>query len=110
MFGSQAKDRARADSDVDLAVLCSSPQQPPALFELAQRLASLLACDVDLVDLARASTVMKKEIVAGGRTLYEQSPATRHAFEGQVLSAYARLNEERRPILERIRREGRVHG
>ncbi|MCC6811620.1 MAG: nucleotidyltransferase domain-containing protein [Deltaproteobacteria bacterium] len=80
LFGSQAKDRARADSDVDL------------------------------VDLARASTVMKKEIVAGGRTLYEQSPATRHAFEGQVLSAYARLNEERRPILERIRREGRVHG
>lgn len=54
---------------------------------------------------------MKTQIVARGRVLFEARPGLRAAFEGRALAEYARLNEERRPILDRIAREGSVfHG
>ena len=73
-------------------------------------MASALGRDVDIVDLARASTVLQKEVVAHGRVLFQRSSGVRLAFEARVLGDYARLNEERAPVLERIAREGRVHG
>ena len=36
-------------------------------------------------------------------------PGTRERFEDFVFASYARLNEERRGILEDIRRRGRIH-
>lgn len=110
LFGSHAGGQVHAGSDVDLAVLALTPITPLARYDLAQDLAHALGRDVDLVDLASASTVMKKEVVANGRLLFSRAPSSRAAFEGRVLSEYARLNEERRPVLERIAREHRIHG
>jgi len=110
-FGSRVTGRARADSDLDLAVLVGAALPPIDRFTVAQSLASDLGCEVDLVDLNTASTVLKKEIIAHGRLLFEVRPGARAAFEGRAFSDYVRLNEERRPILERIAREGSVfHG
>ena len=62
------------------------------------------------VDLARASTVMRMQVVSTGSLLEAIDGAAQERFEDLTYSAYARLNEERREILEQIRREGRVHG
>jgi len=110
LFGSHAQGRPHPGSDVDVAVLGSAPLAPLARHALAQRLADHLRRDVDLVDLASASTVMKKEVVAHGQVVFASSALARPRFEGRVLSDYVRLNEERRPVLERIAREGRVGG
>ena len=110
VFGSRAAGRSRVDSDVDLAVLCDVVVDPLALYGIAQIIAGALRREVDLVDLARASTVLQKEVVAQGKVLHEREPGMRLVFESRVLSDYARLNEERAPVLERIAREGRVHG
>lgn len=109
LFGSAATRQLRADSDLDLAVLCPQRQDPVALWDLAQRLASLAGRDVDLIDLRSVSTVMAARIVTEGQRLLTVDKTACDAFEAHALSDYARLNEERRGILEDIQRRGRVH-
>ncbi|MFM7103812.1 MAG: type VII toxin-antitoxin system MntA family adenylyltransferase antitoxin [Verrucomicrobiota bacterium] len=99
LFGSRAGDTARPDSDLDLAVLPGRPPEPWAWFALQGRLSEELGVEVDLVDLTRASTVLRKEIVSTGRLLWEGDPRRRAELEMYALSDYARLNEERAPVL-----------
>jgi hypothetical protein len=50
------------------------------------------------------------QVIAGGTLLFEGDGEARGRFEDRALGDYARLNEERRAILERIAREGTVYG
>jgi predicted nucleotidyltransferase len=110
VFGSRARGDAHATSDVDLALLAPRALDTVARFELQERIASALHCDVDLVDLRAASAVLRVQVLQDGRVLFESDAVQREAFEAHALAAYARLNEERRGILEDVRRSGRVHG
>ncbi len=110
VFGSRARDDARADSDVDLAVLSTSPIDAIARFDLQERIAARLHCATDLVDLRAASTVMRVQVLEHGIVLYERDAGQRQAFEATALSAYARLNEERRGIIDDVHQRGRAHG
>ena len=89
------------------------PVAVPAI-ELGGRMALELAGtgldDVDLIDLRSASPVMAMQVLASGRVLLDLDPVARGAFEDRVFGAYARLNEERRGILERVKAEGTVYG
>ncbi len=109
-FGSWGTEHERADSDVDLAVLPTAPLEPMQRWNLAQAVANLLGRDVDLVDLLRASTVMRAQVIAYGARLYCADEAVCSTFETYVFSSYARLNEERSAILHDIRQRGRVYG
>lgn len=109
-FGSTAGGQTRADSDVDIAFLATAPVDAMERFATQERLAARMGRDVDLVDLGRASTVMRMQVVSTGVLLAALDAAAQERFEDLTYSAYARLNEERREILEQIRREGRVHG
>jgi len=109
-FGSQAKGTARRDSDMDLAVLARDPIPNLRRFELARDLAIQLHCDVDLVDLRSASPVMRMQVLSTGTCLDAQDELARREFEMYAYADYARLNEERREILKRIRASGLVHG
>jgi len=110
LFGSFATDAANASSDIDLAVLAAAPIVAEQLARAREFLSERLRRDVDLLDLGRASTVMRAQVVSTGRVLLDADPSFREQFETTVYSAYARLNEERRGILERIRSECRIHG
>jgi predicted nucleotidyltransferase len=110
LFGSHARGDAISTSDIDLAVLAALPIDPLARFELQERLAAALHADVDLVDLRAASTVLRTQVLEPGRVLFERSTSEREEFEAFTLGAYARLNEERRGILDDVRRSGRVRG
>ena len=110
VFGSVPSGQARADSDLDLAVLPREPIEPAVHGGLREKLEGELRRDVDLVDLRRASVVMRAQVVSTATVLYEDESGVRDRFEDYCYSAYARFNEERREILERIRSEGRIHG
>jgi len=109
-FGTWGTVAERADSDLDLAVLV--PQRLPAArsWEIAQQLAPLAGCHVDLVDLRAASTVMAAQVVSQGERLYCSDERQCTEYEDYTYSAYARLNEERRDILRDIRERGSVYG
>jgi uncharacterized protein len=109
VFGSQATSNANAESDVDIALLPSTKLDEVARWHLQEKLASLLGRNVDLVDLRSASTVMQKEIIASGQVVYQADEAERQGYEARVLSSYARLQEERREILNDVIKRGHVH-
>ncbi|MGH7148075.1 MAG: type VII toxin-antitoxin system MntA family adenylyltransferase antitoxin [Nitrospiraceae bacterium] len=108
-FGSQAKGTARPKSDVDLAVLARDPIPSIHRFELAQELATQLHRDVDLVGLRTASTVMRMQVLSTGACLNAPNEPACREFEMYAYSDYARLNEERKGILNDICARGSVY-
>jgi uncharacterized protein len=99
VFGSAAAGRMRSGSDMDLAILPPAAISALKLFETRIQLAEIFNRDVDLIDLSCASTVLRKEVLAAGRLLYETNAFRRAEFEMYSFSDYARLNEEREPVL-----------
>ncbi|MFB3133554.1 MAG: nucleotidyltransferase domain-containing protein [Rhodothermales bacterium] len=110
LFGSAARGQRRQESDVDVAVLATHPLAPETRWTLQERLADQLHSDVDLVDLRAASTVMRAQVLASDRVLYEADTNVRQRFEMHALSMYADLNETRAAILEDIHQRGQVYG
>lgn len=109
-FGSLGTSSERQESDIDLAFLAELPLLNITRWNLAQELASTLGMDVDLVDLKQATTVMRLQVVAHGTRIFCTDDNRVGTFEDMVFSAYARLNEERRGILDDIQSRGCVYG
>lgn len=95
-FGSRARGEENLESDLDLAILVAGR-------------ADLAGCDVDLLDLRAASTVMQHQVITRGRRLWAKEPEA-GLFECMVLSEKTALDEARAPLIADIEREGRIHG
>lgn len=103
LFGSRAQGSARADSDIDLALLLPDDGSLPATerIDLIARLEELAGRRVDLVLLNRAPLPLQFEIIHTGIVLYESSFDARTDFEDIVVRDYLDLS----PMLERSRQE-----
>lgn len=95
LFGSQAENAARAESDVDLAVLLAPHLPRSTWFEIHLALIGdvcevLGRNDVDLVLLNQATPLVRYQVVKHGIVLYED-PLTRPAiaFTSQTVVQYA---------------------
>lgn len=109
-FGSYGTEYERPESDLDLAVYAGGGLPTVELWRTAQGLASRAGLEVDVVDLARASTVMRAKVISEGERIYCSDKTACDTFEDYVYSSYARLNEERREILRDILSRGSVYG
>jgi predicted nucleotidyltransferase len=101
IFGSFGTARQHPGSDLDLALLPVASLNPVLLFELANVLSTRLSLEVDLVDISTATTVMAKEVLRTGERLIINDLSATKIFEMRTLADYARLNEERQPVLAR---------
>lgn len=110
LFGSAVKGYMREDSDVDIAFLSDKELNSYEVFLIAQGLADLLGRDVDLVDLKKASTVFQVQVISTGKVIFCSDKTKRMVFEMTALKKYARLNEERECILEKIKERGSIYG
>ena len=109
LFGSAAKGTDRANSDIDVAFLSKNHVDVYETFMVAQELASLLNKDVDLVDLRKASTVFQFQIISAGQTIYSSNENERMSYEMKTYKMYAKLNEERQNLLEKVEESGSVY-
>ncbi|MGM0410798.1 MAG: type VII toxin-antitoxin system MntA family adenylyltransferase antitoxin [Bacillota bacterium] len=101
VFGSYAKNKERKNSDIDLAFLSEKEIDEYQLFLLAQKLADKVGKEVDLIDIKKASTVFKTQVIQG-ELIYNNDNYKKLSFELKTLREYAKLNEERKEILDKI--------
>lgn len=106
LFGSAASGKLRGESDIDLAFLSAHQLEAYDIFMIARELSDSLGRDVDLVDLDKASTVLKAQIVGNGKVIFNGDDLRRMVFAMEALKEYAVLNEERQCILDRFQERG----
>ena len=109
IFGSQQDDTATSESDIDIAYLSTRVLDPVQRWDIAQRLASMLLRDVDLVDLGQTDTIFRYQILSKGTRIYGAGYEV-ESFETLAYSFYLRFQEERRPIVEGIMKNKSVLG
>lgn len=109
LFGSAASGLARADSDIDLAVLSTERLARTRVVELQQGLANALRREVDLVDLATAPTILQMQIVGEGRLVDAPDAASAAFFEVRVMRDYQELKARRADLEAEVIRRGRVY-
>lgn len=108
-FGSRVHGTAGSHSDLDLAVLVGGYADPIRLWELSGELADVAGCEVDLLDLRAASTVMQYQVLSTGERLWARDHQA-GLFESFVLSEKTALDQARAGLLSDIEREGKIHG
>lgn len=108
-FGSRVQGTARPDSDLDLAVLVAGYADPVLLFDLAAELADIAGCDVDLLDLRAASTVMAHQVITTGERWWAKDHQA-GVYEAMILSQKLELDEMRAGLLADIQQRGTVYG
>ena len=109
-YGSAGGIYQRPDSDLDLAVLAGHRLSFDEQCALAAALSQLANLDVDLNDMRNLPVTLRVQIVTAGARIYAAHEPEAEEYDSRILSDYARLNEERRGILEDIRHRGRIHG
>ena len=112
LFGSWGTAYQTPHSDLDIAVLL-----PPATAKqvdmwewitLSQELASIAGVtNVDLIDLRRANTVLRKEIIAADRRIWCADESSVLEFEALIISLYHQLQFERKDIIADAIKTGR---
>ncbi len=91
LYGSTARDEARAGSDIDVAVLLR--ETPPATldglgFDVAGELERVLGKPVDIVVLNRAAPDLVHRILRDGVLVHESDRRRRVAFETRSRAEY----------------------
>jgi len=105
LYGSAARDRMRANSDVDVALLCASPLQPERKLQLAMHLYQTLQRQVDLVDLSTLSGTLLKQVLCHGRLLIKNDTNAYAALlQRMVYNQTDMMPYVTRTLLERQRR------
>ena len=109
LFGSRANGTANSDSDLDLAVLVAGYAEPLQLWDISNDLAEIAGCDVDLLDMRAASTVMQYQILQTGRCLWANKLEA-DLFGCFVLSEKLYFDQARAGLLDDIQKRGTVYG
>lgn len=111
VFGSYASGMIHSESDIDIAFYSEDKSFTSyEIFMFAQELADNLKIEVDLIDLKEASTVFATQIFSTGTVIFSKNENLRTELHMRTYSMYARLNEERQPIIDKIIEKGSVYG
>ena len=109
LFGSQNDGTASSKSDVDIAYLSTVSLSSLERWEIAEKLASLLSLDVDLITLSQTNTIFRYQILSTAERIYGEGYEV-ESFETLAYSFYLRFQEERKPIVDAIIENRSVFG
>jgi predicted nucleotidyltransferase len=86
LFGSVASGQEYQESDIDLGFLFGRPID---ILALTNRVIQLLRTDrVDVIDLSRASPLLKYSAIRHGKVLFEQAPGLFNTFQSLTFRIY----------------------
>jgi len=105
IHGSQAKNSARHDSDLDIAVASfSGGLSAEQKLDISQRLNILCSIPVHLGIVQSSNLVFNTEVFQHGKLIYCADKTKTDFLIMRLLSMYASFNEERKTILDAYRR------
>jgi uncharacterized protein len=109
LFGSRATGRARADSDIDVAVLLDLTRTPDDPSARARRLLGALAMElaadrIDLVVLNEAPPALAFQILKYGRVAFERERTFLHRFRVRIYSQHSDFEPTERFFREQVKR------
>jgi predicted nucleotidyltransferase len=112
LFGSWARDRAHADSDIDVGIVPDDPALPLATeLDLQARLEAACGRPVDVVRLDRASTLLRWEAARTAVLITATAPHELPRFMAAAGIEHADLMTTLGPAAERFRRRvAEAHG
>ena len=98
LYGSVAEDRARYESDLDVAVMADEPLSVEDKIALIEDFAIEFGRPVDLVDLRKTHGTLLHEILHKGKRVYETSPD----FFAETLIRHLAWETDFKPYRDRI--------
>jgi len=108
LFGSFARDRARPDSDVDIAVMLEPSVTSEGELALQEAIAKSTGRDVDLVRLESADVILRNRIAREGVLLFEAAPGNFARFQAGAALEYLEMEplliDARERFLRRVAR------
>jgi predicted nucleotidyltransferase len=113
VFGSAARGRLGADSDVDLYVRLVPGKDVVRADRDRFVAAAEQACsrEIDLVvERPSTSVILRREAASRGRALFERAPGARRAFVVDAINAYVDLEPQLRKIGGAVRKRARGEG
>jgi predicted nucleotidyltransferase len=102
VFGSAGTRYERPDSDLDVAVMYPTQLTAERRFQLIATIEDATGRTVDLVDLATADPIIRRQILANGTLIHAADSATRSTFEMATLSEYFDVKIQRRESERRL--------
>ena len=101
IYGSFITDDFRpGSSDIDIGFLSAETISDVQRWNIQEKLASKLDCDIDLVDMQSCNDVLKIQIVHYGKIIYQRPSQKTEQFLDYAYINYIQLNEDRAEILE----------
>ena len=110
VYGSFARGDESSTSDIDLALLLPAEERIDDPLSVISAVSARIHREVDLVDMRKVSDVLRREVLAEGRTLYVSHPGMVLEWEGTAISRYQRYREEVRDLLENFQSTGVGYG
>ena len=108
LFGSRATGQARAESDVDVAVLLSEEDNVTRFerrLQLMAEVSEICGREADVVVLNDAPPILQNQVLKHGRLLCERDRRARVEFEVQAGQVYADLKPMRKFFQQALFRE-----
>ncbi|MCP4901850.1 MAG: nucleotidyltransferase domain-containing protein [bacterium] len=102
LFGSAGTLYERPNSDLDIAVLCNERLNMKERSALGLKIEQTTGRTVDLIDLATADPIIRRQVIANGTLVHAHERATRSLFEMKTLSEYLDLKIDRRASEQRL--------
>ncbi len=102
LFGSAGTPYERPDSDLDVAVLCNGPLSMDEQSALTLKIEQATRRTVDLVDLATADPIIRRQVIANGALVHAHDRAALSSFQMTTLSEYLDLKIDRRASEQRL--------
>src|SRR5699024_205366 len=103
LFGSVAKQRATAGSDLDIAVAGPEPLTATGKQKLIEELASAFGRPIDLIDLQKISGTLLHQILTKGKLLFCRD----HLLYAQIINKMLFNQADMMPYHNRILKERR---
>ncbi len=108
LFGSFAGGNVTTFSDLDIAIFFSNTTDFYRINDLREKLSEMFNLAVDIVNLNKASPVIKMQVLKKGTLLVNKDPRTYNEFFVNTVKEYDDLKRTRKEIEEKILR-GRIY-